>query len=945
VRDEIALLPTTASDMHGAGTAIRWGARATLRGAAGTPRERAEVLKDLYLRAGFPAQVVTGQPKAGATVSALLAKAPVRQFRAAGMTAADHARWRQILKIPADSPAPAALDPKGELRASIARTVRATLGPLPTRTATFDPTLSEVPLVKVTVAGNETYANPNLDGLAFGDSGTVDTPAPAALAEGERSVRVSVEAVTTLGARHALVEGVFRASDVAGRTLTAAFATPDSRAEATRKQVGQADTFIPMLLVAGPGLDTPSSFQLSTVGKPFTSTGDLLDLAPDGSVSIEGERAAPPPSDPARLAQVVSLDVVARALAFPRVELWVSAKDARGVPVPGLAADAFRVREQGTMVGGYLRRSQAVPPRVLMLFDRSTSIPPEFLDGAPAVGHAIAQAVFTAFPGSQVAVAGVDINGPAFAGTLTSDLGQVDANLANLSGTGSSLWENLAIAAAQANATTVVLVSDMVPDDEATAEALAHIAGGAPVLVAGVGTVDAATAQRIAEVSGGKVLANITPAGLAAQVTAYLAEQARYDYRIVYHAPEGAPATRTLVVSVASPLAPAGTATYTVPSIPLVPDGIKVLYLTVASDGHQVVRQLAGSEAGTAADREEVRGALFGKYVLGVEANPPSLSILLDEHVHERLALEKGMRAYRAGDVATMETEAQRAFPRVPAELRFFASPYLDEGLPGDMTFVDGLTVTLYSTRPVLEKKLVRKLDMLPLAPRRTVVFAGGDGYGLTLDRTSRLAAHETTRFPKSTFAQLQGVPLAVFDPLTIDLELGSPWQGVTDNYLGYDILAPVAGKPVAFFAVHRETGEVIGGLSDGGGSGEGEDLDTLVNRLDTLLETAERAGTALGFEGISVWTTLESIKLHAVANAIALFEGRPSVDGPNILENEACEAGANEIIDHLPGISDLNDVLGDLGFILDWLSLLSGREGPPLPDPAAAACEAMLGT
>jgi hypothetical protein len=494
------------------------------------------------------------------------------------------------------------------------------------------------------------------------------------------------------------------------------------------------------------------------------------------------------------------------------------------------------------------------------------------------------------------------------------------------------------------SATAVVLISDLVSDDVATAEMLSHIVGGAPVLVTGVGDVDAATGLRIAGLTGGQVLSNVTPESVATQVTGFLAERARYDYRLEYDAPAGSAGARQVTVSLKSSTKPVGGASYTVPSSPVVPDGIAALYLSVETDGRLVTRRLAGGLAGTPADREAVRGALFGSYVLGVEAHPPSLSILLDEHLEERLQRQAAVRALRANDTATIARESQRAFPRTPAELRFFAAPYLDEAKPGDVTFVDGLTVTLHSTRPVLNQKVVRKIDMLPLVPRRTVVFAGGDGYPSTLDRTCRLAVAEYARFAKSTHALLKGVPLAVYDPNAIDLVLGPAWAGVTDSYRDYDILAPATGSPVAFWAVHRETGEVIGGLSDGGGSGEGESVANLVQRLDALLDAAERAGTILGFEGISVWTTLESIKMHAVANAIALFEGEPSVNGDRILEQEVCQAGINQVIGQVPGLSDLNTEIGNVGALQRILSILSGREAPPLPDAAQSACNALLG-
>ncbi|MBX7099091.1 MAG: hypothetical protein K1X89_15380, partial [Myxococcaceae bacterium] len=118
VRDDVALLPSTPQGFDSANTQVRWGPRATLRGQAGTPRERAELLKALYLRAGFTAEVVVGVPVPSASCARLLARGPQRALDYPA-TAEQTARWAKVL--PADAtlkgPAPSALDPDGGVRA------------------------------------------------------------------------------------------------------------------------------------------------------------------------------------------------------------------------------------------------------------------------------------------------------------------------------------------------------------------------------------------------------------------------------------------------------------------------------------------------------------------------------------------------------------------------------------------------------------------------------------------------------------------------------------------------------------------------------------------------------------------------------------------------------------------------------------------------------------
>lgn len=943
VRDEVAMLPTGTTAMEDPANRIRWGTRATLRGAAGTPRERAELLRALMTEAGIAAEVVVGAPAAGTSATGLLARSPIRAV-AFATTAAQLARWDQALTAP---PLPEGIEPL-DLDQTLRAAIRDAVTPLVTAPApepAFDSTLGQVPLVRLTSGGQTLYANPNLDGIPFGSSGTVDAPVPADPVNGERSLRVLVEASRSdrPAERFPLIEHTFAAGDVAGRSITLAFTVPEDRASASRKKVGQAQTFIPLLRVAGDGLAAEDAWALSAVGAPVTLGGDVITFGAGDRLIIDGEETVPPPTAPGVLAQVATLDVRVRTVAYPHIELAVAARRTDGTSVAGLAADVLQVRDEGQAVAAYVRRNQTPPPRVLLLFDRSSSIPPEFVSGAPTVGHAIADAVFAAFPGALVQVAGIDFNAPSYAGPMVATLAEVDAQLAGLSGGASELWGNLAHAATSASATAVVLVSDGVADDLPTDDVLGHLYGGAPVLAAGVGMTDPMTLARVAEVSDGAVLPGVTAANLAASVVAFLNERVAYDYRIVYDAPPAATPDHAVIVDLATTTVSGG-ASYVAPLVPVAPDGLSALYLTIETDGRVVTRPLAGSARGSLADRAAVNGALFGKYVLGVEANPPSLSVLLDEHVEERLAYEAVVDAYRAGDDATLALEVERAYRRTPPDLRFFAAGLPGETDPGDVTFVDGLTVTLHATRPVLDEKIVHRIDMLPLVPRRTIRFAGGDTFATTLDRTALLAAAETARFPTSTRALLTGETLGVFDPLTIDLVLGPAWADAVGNFHDYQIVAPVDGSPVAFWAVHAQTGELIGGGPDGAGIGEDESTAALVERLLAILDAAGRAGELAGYNGIAVWAELEAIKVRALGNAIAVLTGEPSQDPTEQLAGEICNAGLAAIAGEIPGIGDVNDISSDLESLQSVLDLISGQEGPQLPDPVAAACNSLLG-
>ncbi|MEW6434330.1 MAG: hypothetical protein AB1730_22755 [Myxococcota bacterium] len=943
VRDDVALLPTTPRGFENAGTAIRWGARATLRGQAGTPRERAELLKDLYVAAGFPAEVVVGAPAAGSTVTALLAHGPQRAVRF--MATDDRfAKWEATLPVDSSLPQPfgTPLDADGGVRAAILAQVTPLL-PAPPAPDAFDATLPEVPLVRVVIDGGVTYANPNVDGAAFGEARTVDTPTPAAPVDGERQLRVTLSAARSANPTDVftLVERTWPASEVAGRTVTVSFTTALSRAAAARVRVGEADAFIPLLVVRGDGLDDARMQALSAVGTPVTREGAKVEVAGGGLV-IDGQPVAAGPTPDGDLTSVTTVEVSASAMAFPDVELLVRAKRRDGSRVSGLAADAFLVSEDGARMVAGLRSTNASAPRVVLLFDRSTSIPPEFLGGAATVGHAVADAIFTQFPGALVQVAAIDLNGPTLAGGFVDTLTAVDAQLATLSGTGSELWTALDTFA-DTGATAVVAITDAVTDDAETANIASRLVAGPPVLVAGVGTVDATTGQRIATLTRGRFLPAVTAASLPGDVTAFLAERTGFDYRIVYRAPAGGAATRQVSVAIRAPGTATGSGSYVPPATPVLPPALSALYLTIETDGHAVTRRLAGGPGATQADREEVAGALFGRFVLGVEGGAPSFSTLLDEVLAERLALEPLTDALRANDAAAIAAAAKRSLWRTPTDVRWVAAALPGEEAPGDVTFADGLTVTLQSNIPVLGQKVLRRLDLLPLVPRETVDFTGASAARRTTERTAMLAAFESERFARSTRPALMGETLGLYDPLTVDGMLGAGWNGVAyPAYSDYDVLAPADGTPVAFWAVHKRTGELIGVLPNGG-EGESESTQALVDRLTFILDVAARAGEAYGYEGVAHWAQLESTKVSLLGSVIMLFEGE-GPDPAGDAENQLCSFGIDTAGGPIPGWSGLGTVPGDVGLIYRAWHLITNREVPDVPSPSGLACSAILG-
>lgn len=932
VRDDIAVIPGRGG-FFDAGASRRFGARATLRGGMGTVRERADLLRELLLQAGHQAEIYVGNPEPDFDLDALLARPANRAVRFVA-TATQRARWASVLPPPADDFVVAALDGNGE-RVAAVEEILLEAGVTPAEANDIDWDLRTIPFVRATIDGEQIDLNPNVRDAEFGEARVLEPElAPEAGPLDSVTVRLSIARANAPGEEIPLLEKTWSADELVGRTVTAAFATPHSLIEAAATSAADAQTFIPLLSVKGAELDDDEAHELSAVGETFTRGGERITLNDDGSMLTGGELVAPPPSDPELIASVESVEMAVDEAAFPEVNVFVTARDAGGRLVSDLAADAFSLEEDGEVVNATLRRSRAPAPKVTLLFDRSTSLPPEFLDNAAATGRTIAEAVFEAVPDAELQIAGIDFNGPTIAGSFVTSLEEVDAQLAMLTGAASEVWTNLSSFSSTETA-VVIAVSDFVAEDQANADMERALANGPPVLAVAVGEADLEVADRIAELSAGLRFDGEDAAGVAAAAAEFVALRNAYSYRLVYRAKREGAAMRDVRLAIDGGRLET-TGEYTPPEMPAPLPALSGIFLSVSTNGLEVKRTLAGSPALPASDLaiDEADAMLFGHAVLGVEAGPPSLSSKLDEHIGERLALEPVVDAAVAEDAEALIRAVASARTRTPANLRFAFSAGPDE-IEGPATYPEGVSTALYVERPRWEQSSLRSLDWLPLTPRRTALRDPVEAFETTLRRTAYLAAIEEARFEESTLSLLDGDELALFEPNAIDAELGAAWYAPVSQYRDRLIAAPVDGAPLAFFTVNRFTGDVIGGLPDGTGGAIAAEVEQTLSQIESILSVAERAGEVGGFNGIAVWVQLERTKAQIVGAVTILLAEGTQPDFAGIFEDAVAGAVEDGITGEIPGWDDAFGPADDLGDIYDGIEAFTGNEMPDVGAPS----------
>ncbi|MEF8871003.1 MAG: hypothetical protein V5A41_05170, partial [Haloarculaceae archaeon] len=298
VRDELVVDPSRVEDMDDANRTRRWGPRGTLRGGTGTPLDIADTLAKLFTDAGYEADVVDVRPRFTAEqVREMLFTPPSRAFDP-DLSEDEAARYRDVV---GGDETPSALDVGGAESTALAESI---LDAYPGDGAVDEPfnfgwdRFAKLPIVRVDIDGETTYANPFLPDATLDNSGLGEEPTiwEDKGRDAYPTVHVALSAATANDRwnPHELVAGEWSAADLPGRQVRVdmlsgidPFQNPDVRCS-------DVDTFIPALTVSDPHADAETVQDLSVQGDPVTRSGAALTVDDDGVVYRDGRPVVDP---------------------------------------------------------------------------------------------------------------------------------------------------------------------------------------------------------------------------------------------------------------------------------------------------------------------------------------------------------------------------------------------------------------------------------------------------------------------------------------------------------------------------------------------------------------------------------------------------------------------------------------------------------------------------
>jgi len=885
VRDQIETWPTTGRAFLGDNArTVRWGHVATLRGGAGTPREKADLLALALTDAGFTAQVVRVPLQYEPDDVRRILQPRVRDFDPQVDPAA-LAGWQRLLNLADDHPAPGPVDPDDALREALVSRLLGVLDqestPWP-QARGFDfkwragvaAVVVETPEGRFLLNPTDPAAEPEADPPEHRDAGE-----PTGLA----TIEASLEVATTDDPRKrkVLLTGSWDAAQLAGRTLVVGTPPTVAPADWARTRIDDVQTYLPVFRVIDGGRDA-SLAALGAVGDAFTRRAETLTVGDNGEMRI-GDVTLNAASDDG-MARVQAISASTLTLSYGEAVIAADITDAGGAVVENLGAGALAVTVAGEE-RGFLLAANRPELIVTLLIDQSYSMPGDYLGaGGDAWIERTRAQVLAVAPHAVV----------------------------RLARTGSHLWTSLAKESARGGDLMIYLTDgDMV--DAGTDALRATLANGPPVLIVSVTNRIFDRQRELAAAANGRVVAVAGADAAAAEITAELVGRPPLAYRLRLSTTGLAPgshpatvATRDGRVSGEFMLAlPEGDAT--------LPSQICGLYLQLRVGNVRLERTLGGVDhrvAGRvpveARHLDDVGVALLSGAAITFEAAAPSLATWLDDVVSSRLALEQVVAEDRAQGASAAFGKLAAEFQPLPALAWQAGFPPMQAGKDDPLTFHDGLRAVMMSLPITREARQTSRIDILPVSNYHTAIEDPEAACVATLRQTARLAVAEAVHFGTSTLDLLEGKPLGLLRAGDQAMQrvpdaLRVRWQGALGRAGNTHFIGDPSFGTLAWFQVARNTGEMLAVLPDGSGGGSDvQDMVDFVDRLKTVMDLYEAATwtpmgamiAAPGLSAVAGWN-MTLVRLYAAAAVTVRMLGEDTHDEQSrqIIRKLACDA------------------------------------------------------
>ncbi|TXJ99607.1 hypothetical protein [Flagellimonas pelagia] len=877
VRDSFQIVPRTRDFLHDIDRHSLYGTVVALRCGLATPREKAEILKEMLTEAGFEARVISEQTEITLDQAKEIVFHPQLPPFAPPITDKKIREWQNKLGASPKNGSFAEIPNIEEDSNALADNLLGMLGeqyikndPINFR---FDP--ASIPSVVYMENGEEKYAHvfdPNVPAGNLhptnGDKKFRDGPALNSIKDEEVHITLKYANALDNWNRTLLVEGMWKASELIGNQIKIQFLNNMGFGEQATKSIYQISNFTPCLSLQDVNKDREYLEKHSFLGEPFTLEGErplrdlelLKTLESDQTVNVQ---------------EISSLELKAEPKTFPKVRLTLTPKDQTGNIVEGLKAGNFKIIDNGQEVTGWLQQNM-VAPRILLMYDTSLSMPEAYRkEGIKIFLENLKTAIYKQYP----------------------------AALIILQETGSNIYTSH-LKAAQSNNDLVLYATDGDNFDNYDPSFKQVYDLGPPTIYLSVKD-DDYLLNKIKE----NIDINILPAKdqskIIGEVQKYIQDINFAPYTLTYNSFDESENHEVIVEVRNTSIHSSGSYRFPEPNGNMVGNRIIGLYLEVKIGSKlPIKRVLAGwdyevdrYENPSRQMAEEVHEMLLGGVIMAFEREGATLSLRFTEYLKTLMSNRKWYEAVQANDMSAAMEALQEGTHSSPPIMLNMMQPLSHSITEKSVTYPMGYRIGLLKIKPGLYvEKSLQSFDFLPTSNYVSITKDGLGAFEETTRKTAILALLENHTFNKSAYSELHGRNLSLNRETSNEERYSTKALGEDNSYFRQRIFAgstlkffDALAERKSFWRIDPRTGELYGVLPDmsGGGAAETEAslkaLQKVVKEYEDLLNRMNLGLTVTGIGtmpiGIVAAYSLILVKLYAMASEALILMDASGMD------------------------------------------------------------------
>lgn len=877
VRDELILLPTDDRYFRDIWGGFQYGVNGALRTGMATPREKAIILRDMLIEAGFESRIVTENLiLSEEEVKNILFRESKVEFNPP-VSDSQYKKWRKSLGVKEEQGDFKEISDISEKAQKLASMLLEKTTPEqrqeknPNR---FQFGYKYVPAVGLIQEGKDICLHLFDPTVPFGqmhpknryqeflDTKDVDEP--------DYDVTVSLKATDSFNLRkeNELLTATYKASELVGNQLKINFLNNLTFEEQATQTIGSINTFTPSIALQDINKDATYLEERSFLGEPFSLSGEKVFEEAELFSKLNFKNFKPGTID-----DVVSLEISAKPKVFPQVEVEIRPLDTNGEVVEGLSANNFKIKDNGNAVRGILKRN-LIAPKILVLHDTSLSMPSiyrgkgmdEFVENTEVT-------IKELYPHAKI----------------------------NTLAVGSNVYTS-ALKAAQTNNDLILYVTDAHNSDKFDSRYKAVYEAGPPIIFLNVYESDTHFKHLRENLNFTEIPASDTEI-TSQEISRILGEMKLAPYAFQYNAFEEE-GLHDVEVSIEKTPHTSKT-NYQFPEVVESAVGKRIvgLYLYVkVGRQYEQRRILAGYDKitqyyvkPTVSMARDVHEALMGGITVAIEQAGATTSIRFSEYLQTLMDTRSWMEPYLKNDTETALEEIKKGAFDYPSVLLSMMQPIEQPVTTTSATYVSGLRFGVLRFIPaIFSEKSKISFDYMRTSEYRTLTRTGNKWFETNASKTAQLALLEASVFPTTTYSELEGLELAFTKNLPKGVynadKLGENQQ-YFKQYLfkgGMYNFFDAEAKKKAFWNMNYKTGELYGilpELTGGGGASVEQQLkriDDVVKEYQRLLGTmnmgmmAAGGGLALGI--VSAYS-LTLVKLYAFASQALVIMDTSGMD------------------------------------------------------------------